>query len=154
MSHDALKNLLTLCLDGAATPAEVARVESHLAACAECRSVRDGWARWRPVLAAAARPADASFSNRVMARVRAEPAPRSGPVVRIFSRIGGLFRPQWMWPLGAAAAALAVMVLAPVRRPAPVSLDTAQFVAELLPAVDETDGGTDDVASDIETYFL
>ncbi|HMZ27561.1 MAG TPA: hypothetical protein PLM37_09625, partial [Elusimicrobiota bacterium] len=120
----------------------------------ECRAVRDGWARWRPALAAAARPADASFTDRVMARVRIEPAPRAGLGVRFASRIGEFWRPAWVWPLGAAAAALAVMVLAPVRRPAPVSLDTAQFVAELLPAVDETEGGTDDVASDIETYFL
>lgn len=154
MSHDALKDLLALYLDEAASPAEAARVESHLAACDECRAFRDGWSRLRPALAAARSAPAPAFAARVMARVRAEPAPRAGLGVWVAARIGGLFRPQWVWPVGAAAAALAVMVLAPVRPPAPVSLDTQQFVAELLPTVDETDGGTDDVANDIETYFL
>lgn len=155
MSHDDLKDLLALYLDAAASPAEAARVESHLAACDECRAFRDGWSRWRPALAAARSAPAPAFTARVMARVRSEPVPRAGLGAWVVSRFEALVRPRWAVPLGAAAAAVwAVMVFAPGRTPAPVSVDSAQFVAELLPTVDVVENGADDVSNDIETYFL
>ena len=112
MSCQDTRELFSAWVDGEATPAERARVEEHLRACADCRRELDRFRRTLALLRAVepAR-APAGFAGRVLARAR--PAPRPRLLERVFLPLGAKL------PLHAAALAMVGVLVAYVVRQSP-----------------------------------
>jgi putative zinc finger protein len=112
VSCQPTRELLSAWVDGAATPAERAAVESHLATCADCRHELDHL-RETLTLLREAEPAraPAGFVDRVLARVR--PAPRRRLLARVFLPLGAKL------PVEAAAIVMVAVLVAYVARETP-----------------------------------
>ena len=112
MSCQDTRELFSAWIDGEAAPAERARVEEHLRACADCRHELDHFRRTLALLSAVepAR-APAGFAGRVLARAR--PAPRPRLLERVFLPLGAKL------PLHAAAIVMVGVLVAFVVREAP-----------------------------------
>jgi len=106
------RELFSAWVDGEATPAERARVEEHLRACADCRRELDHF-RHTLALLRAVEPAraPAGFAGGVLARAR--PAPRPRLLERVFLPLGAKL------PLHAAAIVMVGVLVASVVRETP-----------------------------------
>lgn len=141
--HETMRAQIFALYDGVLTGEPRRRAEAHLAACADCRALRDRWAaRAKALFAAPTVEPSERFVQGVMARIR--PAASPAPVVR------PAWRPvlDWRWLMPALAAAAVVVVLVGRPAPASVSVDTVLMgepIGLLAWAVSETPTTTDDV---------
>ena len=112
MSCQDTRELFSAWVDGEATPAERARGEEHLRACADCRRELDHF-RHTLALLRAVEPAraPAGFAGGVLARAR--PAPRPRLLERVFLPLGAKL------PLHAAAIVMVGVLVASVVRETP-----------------------------------
>lgn len=126
MSCEDIRPDLVALLDGELSAARRQAVEQHLAACEDCRRLRQGYQLVREKLAGPAAAEDAGLAARVLGAVRSKTRRRP-------------WWPRWRWlvPAAALAAGAMIAVLWPGRPPE----------AGLADPVDELD-----IAADIELY--
>ncbi len=155
MDHESLKNKVFELYDGELPSLEKAEVEQHLAACAECRGLLEGWRASASVLFARPRVAPSeAFVQRVMARIAERGAPGVS-LADLLERARGAFTVPRLALAGAAALAALVFLATPdQKRPAsPAGGDPTVYVAEVLENP-YPENGDSALGTSVEEYFL